>query len=236
MAVTGWKEPGTKINVDRDNKAEWSTPDNASPSDNQYAQCAVAKNTYSDWLRATNFGFTNSDIPSGATINGIELIIERHGTNTNISDSSLRIRKTAGPVGDDYASADTWPTADGEKIYGGAADLWGITWLDSDIKNPDFGFDLSAANSARYQAKNAYVDNIKVRIYYTSGAVYYHGLKIKIATEIIELALCDVGSNSLRIRKDGITYGIELVEVSDSNASPIRVKTLAGIKAIRKYT
>ncbi len=62
---------------------------------------------------------------------------------------------------------------------------------------------------------------------------YYHGLKIQGEGE---LALCDVGTNSLRIRKGGVTYGLELVDTGDSNASRIRIQTGSGIKSIRKYT
>ena len=62
---------------------------------------------------------------------------------------------------------------------------------------------------------------------------YYHGLKVQGEGE---LAICDVGTNPLRIRKGGVTYGLELVATDDPNASRIRVETGAGIKAIRKYT
>jgi len=62
---------------------------------------------------------------------------------------------------------------------------------------------------------------------------YYHGLKVQ---GVGELALCDVGNSPLRIRKGGITYGIELVVIDDPNASIIRIKTPLGVKAIRKYS
>jgi len=65
------------------------------------------------------------------------------------------------------------------------------------------------------------------------GVTYYHGLKVQGEGE---LALCDVGSHPLRIRKGGTTYGLELVATDDPNASRIRVKTGVGIRAIRKYT
>jgi len=63
--------------------------------------------------------------------------------------------------------------------------------------------------------------------------IYYHGLKVQGEGE---LALCDVDNNPLRIRKGDTTYGIELVATDDPNASSVRIKTGAGIKAIRKYT
>ena len=66
-----------------------------------------------------------------------------------------------------------------------------------------------------------------------SVASYYHGLSIQ---GVGELALCDVGTNPLRIRKGGTTYGIELVETGDPNASAIRIQTGTGVKSIRKYT
>lgn len=62
---------------------------------------------------------------------------------------------------------------------------------------------------------------------------YYHGFNIQ---GVGELALCDVGNSFLRVRKSGVTYGLGLVDVSDPNASAVRIKIPAGIKAIRKYT
>lgn len=74
---------------------------------------------------------------------------------------------------------------------------------------------------------------VEWNVVYEEPGAYYHGLKVQGEGE---LALCDVGSNSFRIRKGGTTYGVELVAVDDPNASRIRIKTPAGIKAIRKYT
>jgi hypothetical protein len=65
------------------------------------------------------------------------------------------------------------------------------------------------------------------------AGAYCHGLKVQGEGE---LALCDVGSHPLRIRKGGVTYGIELVDTGDPNASRIRIQTGAGLRAIRKYT
>lgn len=40
----------------------------------------------------------------------------------------------------------------------------------------------------------------------------------------------------LKIRKGGVTYAVYLVETSDPSATPVRIKTIAGIKAIRVKT
>jgi len=80
--------------------------------------------------------------------------------------------------------------------------------------------------------REVHVDYLELLLTYTT-VTYYHGLKVQ---GVGELALCDVGSHPLRIRQGGTTYGIELVDTSDPNASAIRIKTPGGIKAIRKYT
>lgn len=85
------------------------------------------------------------------------------------------------------------------------------------------------------EATYGLLDDDGFSVYGTGDGVvaYYHGLKVQ---GVGELALCDVGNHPLRIRKGGTTYGLELVDTSDPNASKIRIKTGVGIKAIRKYT
>ncbi|GAH52361.1 unnamed protein product [marine sediment metagenome] len=73
----------------------------------------------------------------------------------------------------------------------------------------------------------------KLYITYGEAGAYYHGLKVQGEGE---LALCDAGNHPLRIRKGGVTYGLELVATEDPNASRIRIQTGAGMKALRKYT
>lgn len=65
------------------------------------------------------------------------------------------------------------------------------------------------------------------------------GLRIKTTSGIIELTLVAVASavasmgGAPMIRKNGTTYALYLVETTDPNASPVRIKTSTGIKAIR---
>ncbi|MBU0847253.1 hypothetical protein KKH23_08745, partial [Patescibacteria group bacterium] len=64
------------------------------------------------------------------------------------------------------------------------------------------------------------------------GPEYYQGLKVQ---GVGEVALCAVGDSPLRIHK-GETYGIALVATDDPQASAARIRTPAGVKALRKYT
>lgn len=66
-----------------------------------------------------------------------------------------------------------------------------------------------------------------------SAPSYYQGFRVQGEGD---LALVDVGTHPLRVRKGGTTYGLELVDITDGNASRIRIQTPSGIKALRKYT
>jgi hypothetical protein len=169
MAVTDYKFAGTAANVDRDGKGDWSDVDNSKADDSNYATNYNGKNTYGDWLRLTNFGFTVSDIPSGSTINGIEFIVGRYAAAAAIHDSAIYLRKTSGQTGSNMASATGWPTGSpAEATYGGSTNMCGTSLTQSDIVSTDFGIDLSTFND-NSSALFAYVDYIKIRVYYTEG-------------------------------------------------------------------
>jgi hypothetical protein len=65
----------------------------------------------------------------------------------------------------------------------------------------------------------------------------YAGLRYFSGTvkELCLVALAD-GSGGLRIVKNGTTYSAYLVDVTDPNASGVRVQTPSGVKAIRLKT
>lgn len=78
MAVTDYKFAGTAANADRtscNDSTGWVNPNNAKADDTNYANDGPAKNAFGRWLRLTNYGFSSSDIPDGATINGIEFVV-----------------------------------------------------------------------------------------------------------------------------------------------------------------
>jgi len=167
MAYTDWKTPQTCASIDRGTTADWANPDNAKASDNAYASANVLKLVaYVDYLRATNFNF--SSIPAGSTINGIEVRIEHYADAINrIHDETVCLRKTSGQIGDNKASASYWATSDEEITYGGEADTWSAGLVDTDIKNSDFGIDLSVGNANPDFSAFSYVDCISIRVYYT---------------------------------------------------------------------
>lgn len=68
----------------------------------------------------------------------------------------------------------------------------------------------------------------------------YAGLRAFYGGSVQELCLVALGDapsgNVMKIKKGGTVYAIYLVDTSDSNASPIRIRTTTTTKAIRKKT
>ena len=173
MAVTGWKNPGTMATVDDAGGVLWFDPNNAKVSNNSYAIALnIPKNNHSDYLRATNFGFTTGDIPSGSAIDGIEASIERFtfpDEDGNV-DRTVDLVHSAASVSDNQASADDWPWPEASEAlayYGGAADDWNYTGDDADIRSITFGFQVSV-NTDSSAVFSPRVDHMRMRIYYTA--------------------------------------------------------------------
>ena len=110
-------------------------------------------------------------MPSGATINGIEMRFKRYSEEyltTRVSDSAIYlVDSTATQQGDDYAGAGTWPATNTmSSIYGGSADTWNAGLDAADVRSSSFGVQLSAGG-AYGQDLDAYVDVVQIRITYT---------------------------------------------------------------------
>ncbi len=172
MAVTAYKNPGTlaSVNNSKPTAQTWLGPENAGASDDSYAQVSlIDKDRPTYWLRGTNFGFTAGDIPAGATIDIIELVVERKmsrtGEEDQVWDDDVFLRKTSGQVGTDHASGNLWPEADAEATYTFTFADHGLA--QTDIVSADFGCDFGAWLDFSYGVV-AYVDCVKVRVNYTA--------------------------------------------------------------------
>lgn len=64
---------------------------------------------------------------------------------------------------------------------------------------------------------------------------YYGGLVRELCMVAIGDAPVGMGG-ILKVNKGGANYAVYLVETGDSNATPIRIRTTTGTKAIRKKT
>jgi hypothetical protein len=175
MAVTDYKFPGTAANVTNEGYGAWGGVDNIKADDSSSATICTngsADKHPSDYLTATNFGFTSTDIPTGATINGIEFVINRSGSEANSQyDYQLYMLKAGTQHGDNLASATKWPTSLTDATYGGATSLLGGTWAQTDIVGVStFGFRLAIKNHINSDVGEfTSVEHVKLRVYYTAG-------------------------------------------------------------------
>jgi YD repeat-containing protein len=169
VGLTAWKSPGSCASVDRDGGNRWNNPSYAQVSDNNGAACYPDVNEPSDWLQCSNFGFTTSDIPSGATIVGIEVQIERTAiiTNDRTKDDAIYLRDSGGQVGDNKAITDTyWPTSDAYATYGGASDTWNAGLSADDIRDSNFGLDISILRDAYTYYTGVWIDHVRIRVFF----------------------------------------------------------------------
>lgn len=169
MASEGPRNPGTATSNNSYGTASWSSPNNSFTSNNSTAGVSVPTTGATEYLHVSNFGFS---IPSGATIDGIVVEVERDadyslGSNY-VSDDRVRIVKGGSIGSTDKSSGALWPSADAYATYGSSSDLWGESWTDSDINSSTFGFVIAAKMFGGVPFA-AYVDHIRITVYYTEG-------------------------------------------------------------------
>lgn len=146
---------------------------NLGASDNAYAirsfSFSGGGTAHSDWVKATNFGFA---IPSGATIDGIVVEIERKASTAafNGKDKSVMLVKGGTISSTDKKNASNWPTSDAYQTYGGATDLWGLTLTDTDVNASNFGVAIAVQTDGTGKSGwLASIDHIRITVYYTDG-------------------------------------------------------------------
>lgn len=175
MASSGPNNPGTGANVSGVGSAVWLSPSFITSSDNvrSEANSGISGIVVSQWLQATNFGFT---IPTGATIDGIEVNIERNASYNSVQrytrDNIVKLIIGGSVVGTSNADTVTkWPNGgDAVKTYGGSTDLWGNSIAYTDVNASNFGVALSVETRGLKPAGCiSAVDNMTITVYYTAG-------------------------------------------------------------------
>jgi hypothetical protein len=169
MSVTAYKYPGTAASV-AGADTDLTNPDYAKADDTNYTEAVVnAKETKTDVLLVTNFGFAADDIPAGSTIDGIEVIISRWSV-ADTGDYSVYCYLTASPTGSNLAAALFWVCAQEDVTYGGATNKWGWSPTQANMLDSSFGIGLIGTSSGFLEL---FVDCIKLRVYYTAAGASF---------------------------------------------------------------
>lgn len=173
QTTVGPNNPSTGLNIAIGTNTDWSNPGNITAVGTPYATSSFTQGTNTDYLRGTGYGFS---IPAGATINGIQVVINRNGTQSfsvGVMDNAVYLVKdvSGSPViqtsGNNKATTSTWPTSFGISTYGSASDLWNLSWSPQEINSPNFGVALSAHNNSSLSNRTATVDYIQIKVTYT---------------------------------------------------------------------
>jgi hypothetical protein len=115
-----------------------------------------------EYLKATNFGFA---LPSSATIQGISVTVTRDA-NASSNDLAVKLVKGGTIQSTNRSTGAALPSSMTPITFGGATDLWGSTWLYSDINASTFGAVYQAATEGIVS-----VSSITIKVWWTTGAV-----------------------------------------------------------------
>jgi hypothetical protein len=146
----------------------WANTSNVAATDNIYSDYGGFSGgtglKYTDYLVATNFGFS---IPANASNIGIIVEIERSDPSpvSRTADHSIKIVKGGVITGTDQSSGAGYSRTDAYQIFGSAGDQWGTAWTAADINAADFGVAIAAKRSSN--GTNAgRIDHILITVVY----------------------------------------------------------------------
>jgi hypothetical protein len=154
----------------------WTNPGNIVSNNTLYAEIYFYPSEASQYLWATNFGFS---IPTYSTIDGIICSYERYTDTTNgIQDTGIYLIKNGTLTGNNKSASAYWTTFSGSTVnFGSPADMWGATLTPSDINSSNFGVALSCQYGDVYGGGtvNGGVDVVSITVYYTENIFSYFG-------------------------------------------------------------
>lgn len=151
----------------------WTGLSNMRFADDKKAELTLNGITRSRQILGNNFKF---QIPEGATINGIMLMVEGSSQNhKNIDEVEIFLLDRDGePKGHNKSNQAKLQKAWSKKtdgsdhswMYGASDDKWGTSWTPADINDPDFGFQIQIRNIDNSVNKVA-IDQITILVDYT---------------------------------------------------------------------
>jgi hypothetical protein len=161
---TDWKIAGLGESVDRDAMNKWNNPTNIQAQDGAYADVAPSsKGDYTDWLRATQFGF-DSVIPPNVFITATQIRVLRQGSANNYCfESAAYLRGSSGQIGGNKALSGEWTTSweYSNYLYSMSESITREVAIDS-----EFGFELSVIRGDMALDRTFRVDAIEMRLQY----------------------------------------------------------------------
>lgn len=152
---------GTVVSDSTIGTVVWTDPNNAKTSDNAYATATFTEGGESEYLLATNWGFT---IPILSRITGINVLVERTKIGTgSIKDNSVRLMYNGLVKPSERAKPDDWTDKDATATYGAPMDNWYDTASPTTLNHSLFGVGISVSAVGDVVAG---IDSISIQVYY----------------------------------------------------------------------
>ena len=142
----------------------WNGLNNVGSSDNQYATADGRNSSITNYLKCTGYNF---NIPADAIIDGIELNIEGRSLRTFTDYAVNLVKADTIQTATNYANGNAFRSNnDLTFTYGTPTDLWGTTWLPSEINSTTFGIAFAAQRGPYTRTDTIRVDHMPITIHY----------------------------------------------------------------------
>ncbi len=147
----------------------WADPTNVQwDTTNTFAQVTLSANpSLSNTLAITNFNFVNFWIPTWATINWIEVNVERLWSNASVTDFRVQLTKNGTTWVWNNLALNTSQTTKAFRTYWNFTNLWWTSWSKTDIESPNFWV-LLQYNKTWWWNRTARVYRVNITIDYTN--------------------------------------------------------------------
>ncbi|NQY11836.1 MAG: hypothetical protein HRT71_20255, partial [Flavobacteriales bacterium] len=149
----------------------WSNKNEAISLNSTYATSTPDEGA-TQKLRAKTFGFAITD---GDDIDGVEVKIVWSANNADrIFQSQVKLTLGGVLIGTSASTGSAISTVEGTTTFGGAADLWGGTWTETDIEDATFGVQFKVTETGD-GTNTISVDHITISIFHStpSGATVF---------------------------------------------------------------
>jgi|GEM_PF-2773760 len=162
-------------------RVSWYYLGNIFADDTSYVSTSLYPAQGTLYLVASDFGFAADTFPVNAEISGVEVVINRASYNENsIQDYRVKLFNVY-PLGENRAVLNSYWSSNNtlnylfeEVTYGGSNDLWGLSSLSIEtVTSSSFGVGISIINAADSSSgiSAAFVDDIKIKLYYTVASL-----------------------------------------------------------------
>ncbi|MGH9909053.1 MAG: FG-GAP repeat domain-containing protein, partial [Nitrososphaerales archaeon] len=146
-----------------------TNPNNAFTSDNVRTSCDSPSPSTSDVSDYHNLGFA---VPAGSVITGVQVNLE-HAHNNCPQDTgywNLKLRNDVGNlIGTNKIGHNYCHDTDETESYGSSIDKWAAILTPAMVNDADFGVAVNYTATGGGGGNNGLIDNIQIRVYYTTS-------------------------------------------------------------------